>query len=246
MVKKNFPPFQGLSRDSFEFMAELGANNNRQWFEQNRERWESVRDQLCSVCVALTPFVTHLDPGLETEPKSGRCLGRINRDTRFSADKHPYRDYVDILFFPSAHRRTTAPGLAVGLTSEFCYIGTWRGAQMEDWRARFLANVTALPDIFERYAQSQDNFKAFWLEGQSFTRSRAKGLPPLADQWTRRKFYYMGLTVPAAEVASAGDSILETVERTFARLYPLYLFNTSERLAADLEAFKQKFPEVRL
>jgi uncharacterized protein (TIGR02453 family) len=241
--KIRFPEFSGFTGESFEFMNGLKSHNNRPWFEQNRERWEGVREQLCSACVALSPFIEHLDPNLETEPKSGRCLGRINRDTRFAADKHPYRDYIDILFFPSAHRRTTAPGFALGLTAEHCYIGTWRGAQMEDWRARFLANVSAFTDIFERYMQGQNNFDDMWLESRSYVRPRVAGLPPLADQWTRKRFYYMGLTVDAQGVVEMRENLLETVERTFVRLYPLFLFNTSENLPADLEAFRRRFPE---
>jgi len=240
--KKKFPDFRGFTLESFEFMSDLKSHNNRPWFEQNRERWEGLREQLCSACVALTPFIEHLDPDLETGPKSGRCLGRINRDTRFAADKRPYRDYIDILFYPSAHRRTTAPGFALGLTFEHCYIGTWRGAQMEDWRSRFLANVAAFPDIFERYMEGQKNFDDMWIESRSYVRPRVTGLPPLADQWTRKRFYYMGLTLGAQEAAAMGENLLETVERTFVRLYPLHLFNTSEDLPADLEAFRRRFP----
>ncbi|MFH1068680.1 MAG: DUF2461 family protein, partial [Candidatus Glassbacteria bacterium] len=97
------PEFKGISRNSFEFMKELAANNNQLWFEANRSRWESLREELRAVCIDMAPFVHGLDPELETEPKTGRCLGRINRDTRFTRDKAPYKDYIDIIFFPRNH-----------------------------------------------------------------------------------------------------------------------------------------------
>jgi uncharacterized protein (TIGR02453 family) len=244
-VKKDEKKFTGFSADSFEFLTELRDNNNRQWFDLNRERWQGVREELLSVCRSLEPFFGHLDPELETTPKSGRCLGRINRDTRFTPDKHPYREYIDVLFFPRDHGRTDSPGLAVGLTAEHCYIGAWRGAAMNTWRERFIVNAAAFPDILERYLTAQNNFRDMWVESASYSRPKVKGLPSLADQWTRRKYYYMGLTVPAAEVVSRGESLLETIEETFVRLYPLHLFSTAANLAPALELFRNKFPDFK-
>ncbi len=233
--------FEGFSTGDFSFMAELQANNSKTWFDSNRHRWEHLREKLRALCVELTPFVSELDPELETAPKTGRSLGRINRDTRFSKDKRPYKEYIDILFFPSGHRRTTAPGFAVGLGQEHSYIGTWLGAGMSEFRERFEANIAAHSGLFSSYLAANDNFGDMDVHGESYVKPRIKGLEEPARGWAQRKFFYMGLLTPPRQVDSMGREIIGLIEKTFIRLYPLFLFSTSLSLPADLEKFHNKF-----
>jgi len=234
--------YKGLSASAFAFMQELKANNNTLWFQEHRERWEALKEELRTLCRALTPFIHDLDPELETEPKSSRCLGRINRDTRFSKDKSPYRDFIDLLFFPRDFGRSKAPGLAVGITAENCYIGTWLGASMESWRERLGANIAAKSDIFQQYLEENANFSDMWIDSQSYAKTRVKGLPPLAHQWAQRKFYYMGRLVPGEQAVPMGASLFQEIQNTFLRLLTLLNFATSQHLAADLERFRKKLP----
>jgi uncharacterized protein (TIGR02453 family) len=233
--------FNGISAESFAFMLNLKANNNRLWFHKHRQEWEFARDELKSLCRKLSPFINDLDPELETEPKTGRTLGRINRDIRFSASKRPYRESVDLLFFNRSYGRTKAPGLAVGITPIDSYIGTWLGATMKDWRQRLIANIAAHREAFQQYLEQNDNFSDLSLRSESYKKTQIKDLPPLADQWAQRKYYYMALLLPAGKVVSLGAGLMEIIEETFIRLYPLYLFATSQELAADLERFRRKF-----
>jgi len=233
--------FAGFSLDQFRFMAELQANNNKGWFDSQRERWEALRESLRTLCIELTPFISNLDPELETEPKTGRCLGRINRDIRFSKDKSPYKEYVDILFFPREQRRTCAPGFAVGVGAKYSYIGTWLGAGMAEFRERFEANIAAHDKLFNSYLEANDNFSEMSIDGDSFAKPRIEGLEGPAYGWAQRKFFYMGLLTPPEKVAKMGRGYIDLAEKTFIRLYPLFLFATSRTLPADLERFRNKF-----
>lgn len=72
--------FHGFTPDTHEFFAELEQNNNREWFQENRQRFhDAVRD----------PFEALLAQ-VADEFGSGR-LFRLNRDIRFSRDKSPYK-----------------------------------------------------------------------------------------------------------------------------------------------------------
>ncbi len=233
--------FEGFATADFGFMDELQINNNKVWFDTHRERWDNLREKLRALCVELTPFVSDLDPELETAPKTSRCLGRINRDTRFSKDKRPYKEYIDIMFFPREHRRTTAPGFAVGLGRKHSYIGTWIGAGMSEFRDRFEANIDAYRDLFNRYLAANDNFSDMDLHGESYVRPRVEGLTQPAYGWAQRKFFYLGLLTPPREVAKLGAEYTGLIEKTFIRLYPLFLFATSLSLPADMENFRNRF-----
>jgi uncharacterized protein (TIGR02453 family) len=84
----------------FAFLRELAANNNRTWFLANRGRYEAeVRDPTLGFIGDVGPHLLEISPHLVADPKPvGGSMFRINRDTRFSRDKSPYRTAVGISF----------------------------------------------------------------------------------------------------------------------------------------------------
>jgi uncharacterized protein (TIGR02453 family) len=72
--------FQGITAGAFEFYEELQDNNNREWWQEHRDRYQSlVKEPLASLLEELEP---RFGPGK---------LFRPNRDIRFSEDKSPYK-----------------------------------------------------------------------------------------------------------------------------------------------------------
>src|SRR5699024_4378623 len=97
-------------------------NNNREFFLNNREWYlRSVREPSLALVEALAPAVGQIDPGIETRPQ--RALARINRDTRFSRDKSPYRDHVWISFRRPEEERGHLPSFYVEVGVEGVYFG---------------------------------------------------------------------------------------------------------------------------
>jgi uncharacterized protein (TIGR02453 family) len=74
-----------------EFLKELEQNNNREWFLENKKRYESSRDMIIQFLdQKLIPGLATIDPSVQN--LSGKkCLFRIYRDIRFSKDKTPYK-----------------------------------------------------------------------------------------------------------------------------------------------------------
>lgn len=233
--------FRGFSGQSFGFMQQLQKNNNKPWFDRNRESWEQVKAELAAACIALQPFINKLDPLLETVPKTNRCLGRINRDIRFSNDKSPYKNHIDIIFFPQEYGRTKAPGFALGLTAEYSYIGFWLGAGEMNWRQKFVENIAAWPEIFEKCLKEQDNFRDMDLDGERYRKTMVPGLPELAGGWTQLKNFRLGAQVAPDEVLAAGALYLERARQDFLRLYPLYAFAVKDRPVEAIEEVRAKF-----
>lgn len=89
--------FQGFTSETFEFYMAIRFNNNREFLQANQEWYQSaVRKPLVELCQALASTVEAIDPQLDTRP--GRCVARINRDTRYARDKSPYRDHSFMKF----------------------------------------------------------------------------------------------------------------------------------------------------
>ncbi len=80
-----------IRASTFSFLAELSANNEREWFQFNKARHDEARDNVLEFTAEVIRGLSETDkaipPGLD--PKN--CVMRIYRDVRFSKDKTPYK-----------------------------------------------------------------------------------------------------------------------------------------------------------
>lgn len=84
-----------LSKDSLEFLEDLKNNNNRDWFLENKKRYEVFKKDYHQLVADFLDAMKPLDPSLEMlEVKNGTF--RINRDIRFSKDKSPYKSHLGV------------------------------------------------------------------------------------------------------------------------------------------------------
>ena len=84
-----------LSKNTLQYLDDLKANNNRDWFLENKKRYEVVKKEYQQLVGNFLDAMKPLDPSLEMlEVKN--CTFRINRDIRFSKDKTPYKSHLGI------------------------------------------------------------------------------------------------------------------------------------------------------
>ena len=76
-----------------QFLKELAANNNRDWFNSNRERYEAARAEFEKLLTALITRISAFDDSIR-HLQATDCTYRIYRDTRFSQDKTPYKTHM--------------------------------------------------------------------------------------------------------------------------------------------------------
>jgi uncharacterized protein (TIGR02453 family) len=78
-------------KEILTFLRALRKNNNKEWFDAHRKKYEEVRGQFIDTLQQLILEVAKFEPGIgNLRPKD--CMFRINRDIRFSNDKRPYKD----------------------------------------------------------------------------------------------------------------------------------------------------------
>jgi len=109
----------------FEFFVQLEANNNREWFKANQDRYRSQVEQ------PMLDFITdfglrlgEISKNFVANPKRvGGSLFRIHRDTRFSKDKTPYKTWAAAQF-PHRAKGTNilqgVPGFYLHLGPDSC------------------------------------------------------------------------------------------------------------------------------
>ena len=96
-----------LQSHTLEFLRELKANNNKEWFDANRKRYEKVKSDYLALAADLLESMKKIDPALEMLTAKD-CIFRINRDIRFSANKSPYKTNLGIVLQPGGKRMSRA------------------------------------------------------------------------------------------------------------------------------------------
>ena len=83
----------------FDFFQRLDNNNNRPWFQANKEEYDYLRNLWLQDIDRLLALMKEWEPELSGQT-SKTCVYRIYRDTRFSPDKTPYKRFFSAAFSP--------------------------------------------------------------------------------------------------------------------------------------------------
>jgi uncharacterized protein (TIGR02453 family) len=85
-----------LTSKTFDFLKDLSKNNNREWFSENRKRYDTARIDLENLVSETLKEILFFENWVNTNTKD--CIFRINRDVRFSKDKSPYKNFFSAAF----------------------------------------------------------------------------------------------------------------------------------------------------
>ena len=86
-------------KEIIEFLKALSANNNREWFTENKAWYQACYARFVEFSAEYIKRLSELDPSLAVlQPKD--CIWRIYRDVRFSHDKRPYKEWFGV--FPAS------------------------------------------------------------------------------------------------------------------------------------------------
>lgn len=104
-----------------QFLEELAVNNNREWFNANRKRYEENRDKILFITDVLINEIRKFDKDVPAmNPKD--CMFRIFRDIRFSKDKRPYKTNFGS-FIAKGGRKSERAGYYFHIEPEMSFAG---------------------------------------------------------------------------------------------------------------------------
>ncbi|HTK98261.1 MAG TPA: DUF2461 domain-containing protein [Pseudomonadales bacterium] len=182
--------FKGFDPSLLGFLDELAQNNERDWFAENKHRYERlVREPALDFIVAMGPLLDRIAPEFEAVAKKmGGSLMRVFRDTRFGRDKTPYKTNVGIQFRHTQGKDVHAPGyyLHIEPGAHFIGAGMWRPDPDS------LAGIrTAIVERASAWKSARDAVaKTYSLDGGALKRP-PRGYPvdhPMIDDIKRTDF----------------------------------------------------------
>lgn len=122
--------FQHFEPSLFRFLKQLSRNNNREWFQENKSRYErDVFEPSMAFIRAFRPRLKKISEFFTAvDRRMGGSLMRVYRDTRFHGKSEPYKTNVGIQFRHEFGRDIHAPGFYVHLEPGACFLsaGLWR------------------------------------------------------------------------------------------------------------------------
>ncbi len=130
--------FSGFPKQTITFLAGLHAHNAKPWFEAHRDDYQAFYLAPAVAFVeALAPKLRKLDRDVQAEARVNGSIMRINRDTRFSKDKSPYKDHLDLWFWTGAEKGWESSGFWFRLTPKSLMLGAGMHGFSPEMLARY-------------------------------------------------------------------------------------------------------------
>ena len=193
--------FAGFPRQTVTFIRRLGENNHREWFQAHRDEYEQYwLEPAQDFVVAVAGPLRRLGTDVHAEPRVNGSIFRINRDIRFSKDKRPYKDHLDLWFW-EGDRKTAVTGYFCRLTAETLVLGAgahgFDPTQLERYRRAVVADGGGA--VLRRAVTSVE--KAGWQVAGERYKTVPRGFIAI-DPFRERMLRYDGLWVAGEEPMS--------------------------------------------
>ena len=215
--------FPGFPHEARQFLRDLTAHNDREWFKAHKPDYDSfVREPLLALAGELGAALAEHSPGYLSDPR--RSVYRIYRDIRFSKNKAPYKTHAAAVFPPLGLERHAGAGFYFHFSAEELLVGGGVYApgsrELRSIRQQIAEDPAELRTILGASAFR----KAFGeLEGERLKRV-PQGFPkdhPAADLLVRKQFL-AGTTLPADEIER--PTLAPLIDRHFRTISPLLAY----------------------
>ncbi|HEX6512560.1 MAG TPA: DUF2461 domain-containing protein [Chloroflexota bacterium] len=226
MAVAEAPAFAGFPPGGFNFLLELQTRQSRDWFKANRNRYEELWARPMEALLAELP--ERLKDVFPDMPRAQRHLFRIYRDTRFSADKSPFKTHVagHMAIRPHEEGDWSVPSVYIhfGLDETVAALGRWE----LDKEALQVFRQAVADD--RRGAELQNMVEKLKTEG--FGLSSHEGLkrvpPPFPQDHPRGELLKLkGLAVSVEDIPEElmpSSAILDWLSDRFHQAAPLALW----------------------
>ena len=212
----------------FTFLETLRQNNNREWFQANKQRYEAdVRDPMRRFIGDFGPHLRTISARFVADPRAnGGSLFRIYRDVRFAKDKRPYKTNAGAQFRHEAGRDVHAPGFYLHLEPGMVFVasGVWHPDH------RTLSNIrdaiVAHPQAWKR-ATSSKTFRATGCLGGDSLKRPPHGYDPahpLIEDLKRKDFV---AHAPFSEAQACAPDFMAVFTETCRAFAPMTKFLTA-------------------
>jgi uncharacterized protein (TIGR02453 family) len=181
-----------FTKATFAFLKDLTENNEREWFHQNKHRYEDhVRDPAIRFITDFGAHLRTLSEHFRSDPRTvGGSMFRIYRDTRFSKDKTPYKTAIGIQFRHELGKNAHAPGFYLHIDRGGCFSGAGMWHPDSPSLKKIREAIVEDPQAWKRAVGAKRFRDTYVLDGDRLKRP-PKGFDPdhpLVEDLKRKDF----------------------------------------------------------
>ncbi len=209
-------------QEVLNFLSELKENNNKEWFDLNRDRYQECRKKV----LFLTELVIHEVGKFDSEIgnlEAKDCVFRIFRDVRFSNDKTPYKTNMGS-FIAKSGRKSFNAGYYVHIEPGASFVGGGSYCPPADALKAMRTEIFDHPEEFKQLVRSESFRKIYPEFYDDKLKTAPKGFPkdfPDIDLLKYKSFAF-GSTIDDSVVAS--DAYVTKIVGSLKELYPVNRF----------------------
>ncbi|HET8828130.1 MAG TPA: DUF2461 domain-containing protein [Pelobium sp.] len=152
-----------ISAKTFDFLKQLAANNNREWFQENKATYLAAKENVESFAQEVIDAFRKYNRNISPELTGKKSVMRIYRDVRFSKNKLPYKNNFGISISASPEG-IHGPGYFIQLQPNQSFVagGMWMpdGEHLKLIRQEIDYNAGSLLEILRA-----KSFKDFFGDG---------------------------------------------------------------------------------
>ncbi len=111
-------------QSTIKFLTALSKNNNKEWFEKNRIRFDfELLQPAVQFVIDLGEELSKLSPNIIAIPKIDKSIFRLHRDVRFSKNKAPYKTNLGLYFWEGSGKKMECSGLYFHIEPNLFFLG---------------------------------------------------------------------------------------------------------------------------
>ena len=168
--------------DILNFLKDLEANNAREWFDLNRDRYDATRKQFLVVAEQLIHDIRQFDDEVPAlNPKD--CVFRIFRDVRFSKDKLPFKSNYGC-FVARGGKKSGFAGYYLHIQPGECFLSGGIYMPLPEYLQAIRQEIYYHPKNYIDLIENKEFKSAFTLEYSNKLRRRQKDIRRIGSSST--------------------------------------------------------------
>lgn len=212
-------------QEVLNFLSTLRENNNKEWFDQNREWYQACRKKM----VFLTGMIIHEVGKFDDEigiQDPNECIFRIYRDVRFSHDKTPYKTHIGA-YVAKGGRKSIHAGYYLHIEPGGSFIagGLWSPAGEVVKAVR--TEIFDHPEEFKQIIQAPSFRKIYKQLVDDKLKTAPKSFPKDFPDLDLLKYKSYVFDAPLSDTEVTDDHFVEKIITFMKELYPVNRFLNS-------------------
>ena len=197
----------------FRFLKDLTANNNREWFNEHREEYETARLEFENFLSTVIARISLFDESIRgIQPKE--CTYRIYRDTRFSSDKTPYKNHFGG-YINAKGKKSYHSGYYIHIQPEGCMLAGGSLCLPSNILKALRQSIYDNIDEYRSIVEDPEFQQFFPIVGEDFLKTAPKGFPKDFKYIDYLKAYEFTCAYSVPDSFFLTPDILDKIEEVF-------------------------------